>query len=355
MARIYERTTKRGIVKYCIDIVLDGKRFHRTLSENRAEAQALFQTIVNSQSIDCISPHSKIPRWSMAIMEFLNYAELFSVSYPHIKHLKSRLYAFRDYCRINDADTLQRVGTIHARQYLIQRKNQKICNKYKFSVEELSTTPAISTINREISLYKRFFRFCVENGWIEKNPWLPIRRFPDPVKRKPRYHFSENEIAHIFEISGEFHDYYYFLLHTGIRPTDAFSMRVGAIEGNKISFQMRKTGDWMSNIPLPAHLVSVLGERLSNRPLDELLFPELSSDRQRRYCRRRVQDLFDAEFVRKNFVNLHTFRHTYAHRCLDRGMPKEVLQTFLGHKSIRTTEIYANWVDSKKLEKWVML
>ena len=40
---------------------------------------------------------------------------------------------------------------------------------------------------------------------------------------------------------------------------------------------------------------------------------------------------------------------------LNRGVPKEVLQTFLGHRSIKTTEIYANWVKTKELEKYILL
>ena len=35
------------------------------------------------------------------------------------------------------------------------------------------------------------------------------------------------------------------------------------------------------------------------------------------------------------------------------GVPKEVLQTLLGHRSIKTTEIYANWVRKEELERWV--
>ena len=38
---------------------------------------------------------------------------------------------------------------------------------------------------------------------------------------------------------------------------------------------------------------------------------------------------------------------------LNKGVPKEVLQTLLGHRSIKTTEIYANWVRKTELEKWV--
>ena len=61
--------------------------------------------------------------------------------------------------------------------------------------------------------------------------------------------------------------------------------------------------------------------------------------------------LFEAEH--QNNINLHTFRHTYAHNMLNKGVPKEVLQTLLGHRSIKTTEIYANWVRKEELEKWI--
>ena len=66
-----------------------------------------------------------------------------------------------------------------------------------------------------------------------------------------------------------------------------------------------------------------------------------------------LQSNFEPDFVRKNNINLHTFRHTYAHNMLNKGVPKEVLQTLLGHRSIKTTEIYANWVRKEELERWV--
>jgi site-specific recombinase XerD len=353
MAVMYKRTGKKGSVKYYVDVSLDGKRYQRCLSEYKDEANELFETIKRERSIECLYQRPERLSWSKAILEFLKFVELFSVSHAHVMQIDSRLNCFKSFCNEEGVTSLRSVSVFHTRQYLMFRMNQEIRNKYKFSTENLTTTPAISTINREISLYKRFFRFCVENDWIPKNPWLPIRRFPDPVKRRPRYHFSEKELDQIFSIAEEFYDYFYFLLFTGIRPTDAFGMKVSSFDGKYLSFQMRKTGDWMTNIPIPGHVVETLGGRIQAKDRDQLVFPELSSDRQRRYCRRRVQEVFEPHFVREKFINLHTFRHTYAHSMLDRGMPKEVLQTFLGHKSIRTTEIYANWVKSKELEKWV--
>ena len=111
---------------------------------------------------------------------------------------------------------------------------------------------------------------------------------------------------------------------------------------------MNKTG-YRLEIPLREDILDLLKTRLHQG----LIFPEVQTDEQRRKCVKTMQSLFPADFVRKNNINLHTFRHTYAHTMLNKGVPKEVLQTLLGHRSIRTTEIYANWVRKEELEKWV--
>ena len=71
----------------------------------------------------------------------------------------------------------------------------------------------------------------------------------------------------------------------------------------------------------------------------------------RRNCTTHMQSNLTSDFVRKNNLNLLTCRHTSAHNMLNKGVPKEVLQTLLDHRSIKTTEIYANWVRKEKLEK----
>ena len=83
------------------------------------------------------------------------------------------------------------------------------------------------------------------------------------------------------------------------------------------------------------------------------IFPEVQDNGGRSEALNRVQECFKSEFVRENNINLHTFHHTYAHNMLYRGVPKEALQTLLSHLSIKTTEVYANWVCKEELEKWV--
>ena len=36
-------------------------------------------------------------------------------------------------------------------------------------------------------------------------------------------------------------------------------------------------------------------------------------------------------------ISMHTLRHTFATRCIERGVPIKALQTILGHANITTT------------------
>ena len=146
----------------------------------------------------------------------------------------------------------------------------------------------------------------------------------------------------------KYSDFYTFLLHTGLRPTDGFKLRREHINGSYLTLKMNKTGDYL-NVPLSAAIIRLIKPRKSG----EFIFPELRSDRQRRNALRNVQKVFEPGFVRSNNITLHTFRHTYAHRMLNKGVPKEVLQTLMGHRSIKTTELYANFVEARALGKWV--
>ena len=147
--------------------------------------------------------------------------------------------------------------------------------------------------------------------------------------------------------------FYEVLLYTGIRPTDCYKLAKKHLQGRYLTLRMNKTGGRLS-IPLSNHIISTLEALSGQCESDEtLLFKSFKSDRQKKNCVKTMQSNFTHDFVRKNNINLHTFRHTYAHNMLNKGVPKEVLQTLLGHRSIKTTEIYANWVRKEELERWV--
>ncbi|MBR9955057.1 tyrosine-type recombinase/integrase [Eubacteriaceae bacterium Marseille-Q4139] len=58
--------------------------------------------------------------------------------------------------------------------------------------------------------------------------------------------------------------------------------------------------------------------------------------------------------LRTDFPHItpHTFRHTFATRSIEHGIPPKVLQTIMGHKDLSTTmEIYAHVLPNPKAEE----
>lgn len=48
-------------------------------------------------------------------------------------------------------------------------------------------------------------------------------------------------------------------------------------------------------------------------------------------------------------ITPHTFRHTFATRCAEQGMPLQVLKTILGHSSLSmTADLYSHVMEDTK-------
>jgi len=59
-----------------------------------------------------------------------------------------------------------------------------------------------------------------------------------------------------------------------------------------------------------------------------------------RSIQRAFRIVVDELHVAKTGVRLHTLRHSYATHLLDGGVNLKVLQQYLGHTTLQTTEIY---------------
>jgi len=350
MASIKAIKSSKGITKYYGDFRIDGKRYRRYLGLSGKTAEQALQKLEYELRYPLADAQPDEMSYSGAIQRFLKHVELTGITYAQVKYIGSRIKAFQRYCAGKGISRLMEVKQDMCTSYMKKRSYEHINNFYRKGSKQDWKYPAISTLNREVGFQKRFFRFCLDNQWIHNNPWLGVPTLKDKGNDGPRYYFTPDDLEMIFENADLHYDFYYFLLHTGLRSTDAFALRSSSFQGNKMTIKMRKTGDWLRVLPIPNHVMDRLGGRLQR---GGLLFTEYNSDRQRRNVRKHLQRLFSPDMVREQNINLHTFRHTYAHNMLNNGIPKEVLQTFLGHRSVRTTEMYTNWVNVSVLEKWV--
>ena len=348
MATLYTRIKENAQKIYYGDITINGSRYRKKLATSKEAALKELKRWEYGLLFTSPEPTTKDQPITHARLSFLKDLELSSKlcdKYFNVFSYTTR--RFMEYCHKHNAFTLDEVTSELARSFFHLRCNTRTSSKYKSSLDNYAPTLSAATVNKELQILKRFFNYCIDMEWVEQSPFRSVKA----IKKKGsggRYHFSDSDIKMIMESAGRFYDFYYLMLYTGIRATDAFKLKPEHFIGSYLHMEMNKTGDIL-HIPLSNDVLALLQPRMGN----STLFPCLKSSRQRRNVVKNIQRLFEPDFVRKNNINLHTFRHTYAHNMLNKGVPKEVLQTLLGHRSIKTTEIYANWVRKEELERWV--
>jgi len=350
MATIYTLKSKLGIVHFYGDLTVKGTRYRRYLGLSRKTAllalQELEYKLRFGSEDDGVIPIT----YSKAILKFLVHMEMSGTGSTQIKYVSSGLEAFRQYCSTQGVSHMNDVSKELCRSHMVQYSQSKLYNFYSPEKDGSSKHPSAKTLNNRISQNRRFYNWCMENDFSNHNPWLSVPRKRVKGAKKP-YVFSDEDLELVFASAGKFYDFYKFLLLTGVRSTDSFVLHASAFSGNTLTLQQRKTGDWLQRIPISKEVIELLSPRIKR---GGLVFPELKSDRMRRKSRTLIQELFEPQFVREHSIRLHTFRFTYAMHMLNRGVPKEALQTFLGHKLPTMTNFYAAWISNDdELAKWV--
>ena len=209
-----------------------------------------------------------------------------------------------------------------------------VCINYMSSFGPL----AVSTVNRKKQYIKSFFDFCIQMDWLDKNPALRLKSERDKSPKKRRY-FTPKELDVVMDYSGEYKEFWTFLLETGIRCTDVYCLATANFEGNWCKWFENKTKRWIS-IPLNSKAMKIVETKKG------LLFPKFGTNYSKRKVTEHLQTLVPDAV-------LHTFRHTYAQNAGNKGVSKEVLQRLLGHSSVTTTEKYFNDINDESLQKFV--
>ncbi len=132
---------------------------------------------------------------------------------------------------------------------------------------------------------------------------------------------------------------------TGLRYSDIEALtweqiRYDASNGYTINFRQEKT-DGIEYMPVPEQAVTLLGERLGdNQPV----LPGLTYSAQ--WNKILKQWVKDAGITKQ--ITFHSFRHTYATLQLSLGTDIYTVSKMLGHRELKTTQIYAKIVDQSK-------
>ena len=134
-----------------------------------------------------------------------------------------------------------------------------------------------------------------------------------------------------------------FAILTGLRWGDIMSLTWSQIQYSEkdhyIRFLQKKTKGAETQ-PISETAVSLLGERgLDNQKVFGLTYSAWLNSKLKLWVR-------DAGIRKK--ITFHCFRHTYATLQLNKGTDIYTVSKLLGHRDIKTTQIYTKIIDQKK-------
>ena len=191
-----------------------------------------------------------------------------------------------------------------------------------------------------------------EKGWIRVHPFASFECMPE---YKRRSFLSEEELQRIIRIELRYkrqramRDMFLFMCFTGLSYADLKTITYANIHtdsdggtwlmGNRI-----KTGVAyvVKLLPIAIELIEKYRGTDEKKDSPECVFPVGEYNAMRlslgiigRKCNCRVE------------VTPHIGRHTFAVLAILKGMPLETLQKVLGHKSILSTQVYAELINPK--------
>lgn len=191
------------------------------------------------------------------------------------------------------------------------------------------------TINRKFAALSKLCRRAVKTDLLDKMPYFERRKEPRGRDRFLTPKEEDKLFGAIKEISQDSHDLVVFLVDTGCRLGEAFSLEWYQVDMDRGTVTFDKTkADLTRTVWLTSRVKAIL-ERKKNaeKPfsLNRFTFRD-------HWNRGKIA----AGFKDDPNVVPHILRHTCASRLVQAGVRIKLVQTQLGHKNLVMTERYSH-------------
>ena len=280
--------------------------------------------------------------------------EIFDIHNKRAAALEGKGYAHNTIVRFNT--TRDHVANFLKVTY---KQNDIDLSKLNFQfIEEVHNYFVVSkkcchnTSVKYIRIIKKIIKLAIQYEWLDKDPFINFKQSLDEV---PRGHLSERELDLLEELilvkykDQRVRDLFIFCCYTGLSYCDAASLRQDQIvvypDGELwINIHRKKTGG-KTHIPLLDKALAIL-EKYKNDPECDVkgtVLPFVSNAN----MNTTLKILAKMAGIKKN-ISMHLARHTFATTItLNNDVPLETVSQLLGHRSLRTSSIYAKVLDKK--------
>jgi site-specific recombinase XerD len=209
-----------------------------------------------------------------------------------------------------------------------------------------------NTALKYITNVRKITHLALLHGWLEQDPFS---KFKCSFKETKRDHLTEEELTLLqekefgIERLEQVRDVFVFCCYTGLAYADVHKLTISqvgrGVDGKYWIFTDRTKTKTASNIPLLSPALALL-DKYKDHPEavnKGRLFPVSSNQKMNAY----LKEIADVCGIAKTLTT-HVARHTFATTVtLTNGVPLETVSSMLGHKNIKTTQIYAKVVQKK--------
>ena len=203
---------------------------------------------------------------------------------------------------------------------------------------------ARATIARRLCMIAGFYRYAVEEEFLEHSPAVHVRR-PRRDYESHAIGLDRNEVGSLLVAAGlgapNEHALISLLAINGLRISEALGADIDALgleRGHRTLTVLRKGGKVVT-IPLAPRTARAIDLAIGER-LDGPIFLRPDGQRMDRHCATRIVRRVARRAGMDKPIGPHTLRHAFITAALDAGVPLRDVQEAASHADPRTTMRY---------------
>lgn len=273
------------------------------------------------------------------IEEWLKDLSITGSSHNTIESYRLDINGFFLFCKeyMEDSSNIEHISKHEVRAYFLKIKNNSITQK---------------TIARKLSSIKSFFKFLISKEIIKSSNILYMKtpkvenNLPRPllIKQINDLVVSVNGLTKTYWIIKRDQAILCLVYSVGLRLYEALSLNKKDIQHSSGFINILGKGGKIRSVPLIAEIKTIIENYIELCPFKnaEALFLNSKGNRLSSNTMQKLMRKLRNILKLSNNVTMHSLRHSCATHLMEQSGDIRGIQELLGHKSISTTQIYAN-------------
>ena len=310
--------------------------------EHNKETQLLAETIRAQKILDLQSRKHGFVSSVSGKIGFLEYFKIVvdkkSESSGNHGNWLSTLKHLTNFCKGKDVQ-LSKIDDLFLESFKVYLLTNKISSRY----ERLSQNSALSYFNKVRTALKEAY----QSKMIIENPINRVKGIKE--KETDRQYLTLEELQLLVKTDCDYpimKDAFLFSCLTGLRFSDIKSLKWKNISfdnqnGYMIKFTQQKTKG-VEHLPISEQSIKIIGERKNE---NDFIFENLVYSA---YHNKILHKWIEKAGIDKH-ITFHCGRHSFATLQLTMNTDIYTVSKLLGHRHLKTNEIYAKVIDKKKI------